>query len=413
MNIWFLNHYAIPPSLGGLNRHYYFSKYLRQAGHTVKIFTASKIHNTDINLIPGRELVREQEMDGVPYTYVRTSDYKSSGLARIWNMLQFPLNLQRACKRYPPPDIIYTSSPNPFAAAAAIRIAKRLRVPCIVEIRDLWPESIVEYQGRSRKHLAILALYRLEKWIYQKADKLIFTIEGGADYIREQGWDKDMDMQKIHHINNGVDLEEFDRNAAEHQLDDPDLHNPDTFKVIYTGSIRPVNDLALLVDTAEALQAMGEDRIQLLIYGDGSEREALEQNAKARGLDNIIFKGFVDGKYIPFVLAQADSSLIHGKQTNIMRFGSSPNKLFVYLAAGKPILSDLVCAYDIIEQYQCGYISKEQSADALANAVLHLFWMDEQERLEMGNRARTAAEAYQYPVLSPQLEAILKDTVIV
>ena len=76
MNIWIVNHYAIPPCWGGLVRHYYFSKYLTEKGHHVKIFTSSKIHNTDINMIKDKSLFVEQEIDGVEYTFVRSRDYK-------------------------------------------------------------------------------------------------------------------------------------------------------------------------------------------------------------------------------------------------------------------------------------------------------------------------------------------------
>ena len=96
MNVWIINHYAIPPSMGGLVRHYYFSKFLRQMGHTVRIFTASEIHNTNINMIRDSSLYKEQEMDGVPYTYLKTRDYSGNGLSRIYNMLEFPLRIQQA-----------------------------------------------------------------------------------------------------------------------------------------------------------------------------------------------------------------------------------------------------------------------------------------------------------------------------
>ena len=76
MKIWIINHYAIPPSMGGLVRHYYFSKYLQEKGHEVKIFTSSKIHNTNINIIQDKKLFKEQEIDGIKYTFVKNSYYK-------------------------------------------------------------------------------------------------------------------------------------------------------------------------------------------------------------------------------------------------------------------------------------------------------------------------------------------------
>ena len=199
MNVWIINHYAIPPSMGGLVRHYYFSKFLRQMGHTVRIFTASEIHNTNINMIRDSSLYKEQEMDGVPYTFLKTRDYSGNGLSRIYNMLEFPLRIQQAVKKFVKngerPDVIYTSAPTIFAAASALVAARRLKVPCVVEVRDIWPESIVEYKGMSRKNPIILALYQLEKWLYKKADRLIFTMEGGKDYIREKHWEDKVPLE--------------------------------------------------------------------------------------------------------------------------------------------------------------------------------------------------------------------------
>ena len=144
MNIWILNHTATPPSMGGLVRHYYFSKYLTAMGHEVKLFTSSMVHNTKINMITGKELYKQQVVDGVAYTFVRSRSYQGNGLARIWGMLEFPVRLWKTCNRFPLPDLIYTSSPDLFTAFAALLYARRKKIPCVVEVRDRWPESIVE-----------------------------------------------------------------------------------------------------------------------------------------------------------------------------------------------------------------------------------------------------------------------------
>lgn len=169
-NIWIINHYAIPPEYGGLNRHYYFSKYLGRMGYHVRIFTSSLIHNSGINMIEQqqKEKTREVELDGVTYTFVKACSYQGNDLSRIQNMLQYPFNLMRVYKDFEKPDVIYTSSPTPFAAVQAIRLAKRLKVPVIVEVRDLWPESMVAYKGLSRGNPVIACLYQLEKWMYKR-----------------------------------------------------------------------------------------------------------------------------------------------------------------------------------------------------------------------------------------------------
>lgn len=409
MKIWIINHYAIPPSLGGLVRHYYFSKYLTRMGHDVRIFTSSEIHNTTVNKITDASLYREVEEDGVVYTYLRTSDYSGNGLGRIRNMLEFPVRIWQAARHFEKPDVIYTSSPSIFAAASAQLLAKKLRVPCVTEVRDIWPESIVEYKGFSRKNPIILVLYGLEKWLYKKADRLIFTMEGGPDYIREKHWEKAIPLEKIRNLNNGVDLEEFDHNAAACTLDDPDLLDKEHFKVVYTGSIRLVNNLSKVVEMARWLQEQGEERVKFLIYGDGTERAALEQQAKDWGLRNIVFKGKVEKRFVPFILTHSDLNLNHVKQTGIMRFGCSLNKLFDYFASGRPLLSDLTVSHDLITRYQAGVTLPTQDTEALCREVLRFAQMPQEEYDGYCRRARQAAEDYDYQALSRRLLEILQE----
>ena len=257
MNIWIVNHYAIPPSMGGLVRHYYFSKYLQKKGHSVKIFTSSKIHNTDINMIKDHSLFREEMEDGVEYTFVKSRDYKGNGMDRVINMADLPFQMWKTMKLFykkKKPDVIYTSSPDLFVAFFALIFGRKHKIPVVVEVRDLWPESIVEYNGMSKKNPIIQILYQLEKWIYKKADQLIFTMEGGKDYIKDKGWDKVVDLNKVNHVNNGVDLEEFAENAKRYRIQDPDLNNQELFKVVYVGSIRKVNNLQTLIEAAELLK---------------------------------------------------------------------------------------------------------------------------------------------------------------
>lgn len=413
MRVWIINHYAIPPSMGGLVRHYYFSKYLRKMGHEVRIFTASEIHNTNVNMIRDGSLYKEEMMDEVPYTFLKTRDYSGNGLSRIYNMMEFPIRIQQAVNRFVKngerPDVIYTSAPTIFAAGSAMIAAHRLKVPCVVEVRDIWPESIVEYKGMSRKNPIILALYQLEKWLYKGADRLIFTMEGGQDYIKEKNWEKKIPLEKIRSLNNGVDLQEFDRNRIDFQLDTPELLDETTFKVVYTGSIRLVNNLGKIVEMAEYMKKNGHDKIRFLLYGDGTEREELINLCKEKGLDNICFPGKVEKKYIPFILSKSDLNINHVKQTGIMRFGCSLNKQFDYFASGRPVLSDLTVSYDLIERYHAGVTLPTQDTQTLCQEVLRFADMPKEEYQQICKNARQAAEQYDYQKLTEKLLAILQE----
>lgn len=410
MRVWIINHYAIPPSLGGLVRHYYFSKYLTEKGHKVKIFTSSKIHNSDVNLITDKSLYLEKEQDGVEYTFVKNSDYEGNGFDRIINMLQFPFNIWRVCKQFEKPDVIYTSSPDLLTAVFAVIMAKAWKIKKVVEIRDLWPESIVEYNNISKKNIVIKLLYKIEKWVYKNADELIFTSAGGAEYIKEKGWEKKVSLNKLHHVNNGVDLAEFDYNQDNYRIVDEDLENNQIFKVVYTGSIRKVNNLDKLLQCAQILKEK-ESNIKFLIWGDGNERVELEKKCKELRLDNIVFKGKVEKKYIPYVLSKADVNLMHWRFTPLMRFGMSANKQFDYLAAGKPILSDINSAYNLVSEYGCGIVVKNDSVEMICNGLTELENCTREVLDAYGRNAREVAKKYEYKELSNKIEEILQEAI--
>lgn len=400
-NIWIINQDAIPPAYGGLNRHYYFSKYLSENNYNVRIFTSSAIHNTSLNILKGRELWCERVEDDVPYTFVRSTQYSGHGISRIFGMFYFPFNVLRASKNFEKPDLIYTSSPPIVAVLFAQLLAKKLKVPCFVEIRDLWPESIVDYLKISKKNLLIRILYRMEKSIYKKADRLIFTMEGGKAYIQDKRWESAISMDKIIHLNNGVDLPSFNQNLQICKTDDPDLED-DSFKVIYIGSIRHANNLRLLVDAARIVQNSGE-AIKFLVYGDGPDRMDLEEYCQENRILNILFKGRVEKKYIPYILSKAGCNILNYKPVPIWKYGGSQNKLFEYLACGKPIISNITMGFSLIERYNCGISLDQPTPQEYAQTIINFSKMDQEQYEEICNNALFVSRKYDYRKIVDEL----------
>lgn len=405
MNIWLINHYAVPPQYYPLARQTYFAKYLMEMGHTVTIFSASSVHNSNPpkNLITDGALWREETVDGVHHVYIRCCDYTGNGLKRIYNMCEFAWKLPGVCKRFPKPDAIVSTSMPPMSCAMGIHLARKYKVRGVAEIADLWPESIVAYDIAGAHNPAVIALRRLEKWIYKKADAIVFTMEGAYDYIIEQGWEKDIPRSKVHYINNGVDLEQFDYNKEHYTVEDPDLDDPDTFKVVYTGSIRKVNNLGLLLDAAKRVT---DPRIKFLIWGDGDERAALTQRVRNEGIGNVVFKGRVEKKYVPSIVSRANANFIHGDDNALFRYGISPNKLFDYFAAGKPVLMDMQAKYNPAERFSCGLMS--HSEEAFAANVRCLSELSAQDYLQMCENSRAAAKAYDFRQLTQKLLAVIE-----
>lgn len=403
MKIWLINNYTMLPEHGPMTRQYYFAKELSAQGHEVTVFAGSHIHNSDIQLVEGGRWKIWQEQP-FRWVYVHTLAYGKSRKKQVLSMFQFYRNTALAARhfrrQYGTPDVILGSSAHPLTALLAVRLGQKYHCKSIAEIRDLWPESIVAFGIAGPHNPAVLALRRLEKWIYKKADAVVFTMEGAYDYIVEQGWGKEIPRSKVHHINNGVDLELFDYNKEHFRAEDSDLDDPNIFKVIYTGSVRRVNNLGLLVDAAKCIK---DPRVKLLIWGDGDEREALERRVRDEKISNVVFKGKVEKKYIPSIVSRADLNLVHWEQAPLLKYGVSYNKLFDYMAAGRPIFSTVCPGYSIWEKYDCGRDTEDTRPEPLARELEKMAALPPEELSRLGENAREGSRDYDFRVLTQKL----------
>ena len=402
MRIWLINHFAVPVKYYPLARTTNFAKYLIHSGHEVIIFCASSVHNSDLNLIDDGALYREEAVDGIPYVYVRCRSYKS-GVQRILNMLDFAWNIETVCNHYEKPDVIMASSQTPFACMRALRMAKEMKAKSIMEVTDLWPESFVAYGVIGKHNPLLITMYLFEKKMYEYADGIVFSMEGAYDYIKERGWEKDIPQSKVHYINNGVDLEVFDYNREHYQIDDEDLQNDEIFKIVYTGSIRPVNNLGKWVDIAKMVK---NPRVKFLVWGRGDELAALRKRVEEENIKNIVFKGYVDKKYIPYITATATA--MHNRMVPIFRFGASPNKIFDYMAAGKPVLVDFPCKYNPVVQCDAGIEVENPTVENIAKAIDAFADMDKETYDRYCRNARKGAEKYDFKNLTKKLLEIME-----
>lgn len=406
MNIWLINHYAVPPMYYPLARQTCFAKHLMEMGHDVTIFAASTVHNSDKNLITDGQRWREETVDGVHYVYIKCADYQDSGLKRVYNICEFAWKLPSVCKKFPKPDAIVATSMPPTSCAMGIRLAKKYGCKGVAEIADLWPESIVAYDIAGPKNPAVILLRWLEKWIYKKADAVVFTMENAYKYIEEQGWENQIPKSKVFYVNNGVDLTLFRHNRDNYKLDDSDLDNKDIFKVVYTGSIRKVNNLGLLLDAAKKVE---DQKVRFLVWGDGDELPALKERVKAENISNVIFKGRVDKSYVPSIVSRADLNIAHNTPSPLFRFGISFNKLFDYLAAGKPVLSDFPCGHNPAVVWDAGTEVNEPSAENIADAIMKFVDMDKKQIKHYSDNALAAAEEYSFGALTKKLLSVIEN----
>ena len=414
-NVWIMNHYAGGSLFNKGGRHYWISKFLKKQGYDPVVFVCNTKNGIRERYVPTEDLWTEKEAEetGVPYVFVRSNLYDRNGADRIRNMIGFYRNVQKAAKQYAKthgkPDVIYASSVHPLTLAAGQKLARYFGVKCICEVRDLWPESLVAYGQLKRESLLAKALYHMEKRIYIRADKIIMTWPGGYEYIRDRHWDAIIPEKKVIHISNGVDLEEYGRNIREHPYLDDELRDDTCKKFIYTGSIRKVNNLGMIVDAAEILQNRGITGIKILIYGKGNERDALMERAAGKGLKNIVFAGLVPKESVPSLLTHAYVTLLHNSSTSLDKYGQSQNKFFEYLAAGRPVLMTYSVGYSICREKDCGFEIREQSSEAIADAIAEAAGMEQARYEACCRNAVNTAKQYDFAALTNLVASVIEE----
>lgn len=412
--IWLWNHYATDMFINRGGRHFWFAENLINQGYDVTVFCANTFHNKSDYIDTKKKKYATDTVNNIPFVFVKTTTALGNGIDRIKNMGLFYLNLFSVVKEYiklnGKPDVILASSVHPLTMVAGIQIAKKINIPCICEVRDLWPEAIFSFNKTREKSLLGRILTAGEHWVYKKADALIFTKEGDTDYIIEKKWDTsqggNINLDKCYYINNGVDIDGFEMASATNIYEDEDLSN-EKFKVVYVGAIRPVNNVGNILDAASLLK--DEEDIQFLIYGDGNQKEMLEKRIAEEKLTNVKMKGFINKRFIPYILNKSSVNILNYSQTqyNWAR-GNSSNKLFEYMASGKPIISTIKTGYSIISKYNCGVELEDCTPQELAAAITKIKNMPREKYEVISKNAKEGAKDFDFKHLTKKLIDVIE-----
>lgn len=347
----------------GGTRHYELSHYFAQNENEVVIITSpvSYLTGKDQGKL-GKEIIRVGR-GSITIQRVRTyRAFHRSFVHRTISFITFMVTSFWASLLVPNVDVVWGTSPPIFQVVTAWLIARLKRIPLLFEVRDLWPAFAIQV-GVLKNPILIRLSEGLERFLLKRADCVVVNSPGFISHVKERG------AQWVECIPNGADLALFDQmNREVNQR--PRYGLEGKFVVLYAGAHGLSNDLGTVLSAADQLKQFPD--IRIVFVGDGKEKPALIQQAVQMRLPNVIFLDAVTKREIPAILAMADACLAILKP--IPLYGTVyPNKVFDYMAVGKPIILAMEGVIrQLVEQAQAGIIVTPGDATALAQAILTL-----------------------------------------
>ena len=367
MKIVYLSQY-FPPEMGApAARVSELSRAWAAAGHEVTVVTGFPNHPTGI--IPegyrGKIALRER-WEGVDVLRTWVYATPNRGVAkRTLSFLSFAASavaigaIDREVRRA---DVVVATSPQFFCAPAGWLLARLVRSRYVLEVRDLWPQCIVELGVLPPRHPVTRALEAIEQFCYRHADLLVSVTDSYPQVWRAQGHDPD----KMRVIKNGVDLRLFVPGEREGPTR-AGLGLSGKFVVSYIGTHGMSQKLSVLLDAAERLR--GEPDVHFLLVGEGADKAALQADAHARGLTNVTFLPQQPRDTIPALLAASDLVAVVLKKMDLFE-KVIPSKIFEIMGCARPLLLAVQGeARAIVEEAGAGWLVEPEDVEGIVAAI--------------------------------------------
>jgi len=378
--LWLINQFANTPELPGHTRQFEVAAGLVGYGWQLEVFAS------DFNLTQRKyrrlrfpRLWSTERPAGIRWTWLWVSPYRHNNWKRQLNMLSFCLHLTlrlgpaailgRFIGRAP--HVILASSPQLPAAFTCLWIARLTGIPFVLEVRDLWPQVLIDQGGKSPISPMVRLLAWMERLLYRHASTVVVLAKGAEPFVRERG------ARQTAWLPNGPDLELFS----------PRPMPPDgpVFTVLYAGAHGDANALENVIAAARCLEQQ-QQPVRFRFVGDGPEKQTLMHLAV--DLQCVSFEDPVPKAQIPELMAQADAILLSLKDVPLFRYGVSPNKLYDAYALGRPVITTVAGAINAeVEEYRLGVTAAPGDPLALSLAIIHLINMSRSEREKMAERA--------------------------
>lgn len=319
-----------------------------------------------------------EEINGVKVERVKLYIAANKGaVKRMFNFVSYFFKALWAALRLPKPDVVIATSPQIFCGYAGVWYKRLRHVPLVIEIRDIWPESMGAVGAHIPK-LSYWALEKIEKAMYRSCDKLVTVGEGYLARLVEKG----VPDEKISIVMNGTDLAVYKPQPKNEELLEK-YGLSGKFVVSYIGTVGMACGLEVVLDAAEMLtqrrrggeggegiRGLGE--VVFAIVGDGAHRAQLEEAAKKRGLANVVFTGRQPKSSMPDWVNASDASLVHLKKTDLFTT-VMPSKIFESAGCKRPIIMGVDgYAKKLVMDAQAGLDMTPEDADSLVECVMQL-----------------------------------------
>jgi glycosyltransferase involved in cell wall biosynthesis len=379
--IWFIDDDAGSPLHGMEFRHYYMAESLLKKSEKSLVISASYSHLFyNLPTIENRPYLFEK-VNGIDFLWLKVINYKQgNSKKRILKWFQFALKLFSLPKIITTkPTVIVSSCNAPFLIIPCYYLAKKYNAKFILQVKDIWPLTIMELGGYSKYNPLIYIMQKSINFAFKNADVVISVLPYLDKYIEEQGIKRD----KIEYLPNGISIKEVE-NAL--PLNDKTTSQIPSNKFIvgYAGAMGIGDGLDMLIKSASLLQ--NYSHIHMVLVGKGAYKKTLEIMVKELKLNNVSIIDPIPKREVQSLLKYFNICYIGWRDKAIYKYGISANKIFDYMYAKKPILHLYSGAGDLVSDAKCGITVTKQSEKYLAKALLKLYYISQRERDAMGNR---------------------------
>ncbi len=405
MHILFLTDNFPPESNAPANRTYEHAVRWVRAGHKVTVvtcfpnFPSGKVFEGYKNRWYSKE-----QMDGIDV--VRVKSYMTANerfLRRSLDYISFMITGSVAACFIRKPDVVVATSPQFFCGLAGMIVSALRRKPFVIEIRDIWPASIVAL-GVMKDSLVIRILERLEKLLYRRADSIVVVTHLFKDEISPSV----LNLNKISVVLNGVNHDLFSPKPKPQQLIEQHALQG-KFIVGYIGTHGLAHDLENVVAAIEQLQ--DREDIAFIFVGVGAMRDTIEELVDEKKLKQVRMIGQRPREQMPDYLALCDLSLIPLRDEPLFAT-VIPSKLFECMAMGLPVLMAVPKgeATSIVETTQCGETVVPSNPQQMAKSIAEL--ADAPEHCQhLSQSALKAADHYSRDAAANKMLLVLEQTV--